>query len=181
MSRQTPTRSLSLTIAIISLKSSNLPPMTFPAPAMFSNTVTQNLVSECALLSAFAMRLSDSERESPSVDPGLNPNVSGIQNIQGRPKITAGGLLKVVQTNPQSLTTLQVVDEAIVCFLSLFGVTIGKIYQVRSMRENMSMKIPSALNIPQSCGAGKIPYGKFSHDKTLTPQHILEYKHQYEK
>jgi len=85
VSRQTPTRSLSLTLAIISLKSSNLPPMTFPAPAMFSNTVMQNLVSEWALLSASATRLSDSERESPRVDPGLGPTCQLDSEHPGAP------------------------------------------------------------------------------------------------
>lgn len=70
VSIHTPTRALSSTPSMISLSSSNRPPMTFPAPAMFSSSGTTPSVSLCARFSIPAIRPHASRMSAPPVLPG---------------------------------------------------------------------------------------------------------------
>ena len=71
VSRQTPTRVLSSTKAMMSRRSSQRDPMTLPVPAMFSRTVVTVRVLRWALFRAAAMRPIASGRGWGPVDPGL--------------------------------------------------------------------------------------------------------------
>lgn len=81
VSKQTPTRDLSFTRAMISRRSSNVDPITF-RPTIVSRTILTVRVSWCARLSADAIRVIPSSR-------GCGPGQPGLQNDRKISSMTA--------------------------------------------------------------------------------------------
>lgn len=83
MSRHTPTLLLSFTRDMMSRRSSNVVPMTFPPAAMFSKTVFTVFEARWASLRRLAMRAIASGRGKEPVLPGLL-DIGISYELQGR-------------------------------------------------------------------------------------------------